>query len=55
VLAEFASVVDAVRCAVEIQRAMTDRDLDLAEERRSSRTLMPGLVGANFSSDRWTR
>ena len=34
VLAEFASVVDAVRCAGEIQRAMTDRDLDLAEERR---------------------
>src|SRR5438445_10278451 len=34
VLAEFASVVDAVRGAGEIQRAMADRDLDLAEERR---------------------
>src|SRR5271154_5991335 len=34
VLAEFASVVDAVRCAREIQRNMADRDLDLAEERR---------------------
>ena len=34
VLAEFASVVDAVRCAGEIQRAMDDRDLDLTEERR---------------------
>src|SRR5271166_1695139 len=34
VLAEFASVVDAVRCAGEIQSAMADRDLDLAEERR---------------------
>ena len=34
VLAEFASVVHAVRCAGEIQRAMADRDLDLAEERR---------------------
>src|SRR5215470_17355530 len=33
-LAEFASVVDAVRCAAEIQSAMADRDLDLAEERR---------------------
>jgi adenylate cyclase len=34
VLAEFASVVDAVRCASEIQRAMADRDLDLLVERR---------------------
>ena len=34
VLAEFASVVDAVRCAGEIQRAMADRDLDLPEEHR---------------------
>src|SRR5215469_5831643 len=34
VLAEFASVVDAVRCGGEIQRAMAERDLDLAEERR---------------------
>src|SRR5215469_13037956 len=34
VLAEFASVVDAVRCAAEIQSAMAGRDLDLAEERR---------------------
>src|SRR5438309_978352 len=33
-LAEFASVVDAVRCAGDIQHAMADRDLDLAEERR---------------------
>ena len=34
VLAEFASVVDAVRCAAEIQRKMADRDVDVAEERR---------------------
>jgi TolB-like protein/class 3 adenylate cyclase/Tfp pilus assembly protein PilF len=34
ILAEFASVVDAVRCAAEIQRAMTDRDSHLSEERR---------------------
>jgi adenylate cyclase len=34
VLAEFASVVDAVRCAAEIQCAMADRDLDIAEEQR---------------------
>jgi class 3 adenylate cyclase len=34
VLAEFASVVDVVCRAGEIQRAMADRDLNLAEERR---------------------
>jgi adenylate cyclase len=33
-LAEFSSVVDAVRCAVEVQRGMIDRDPDLPEERR---------------------
>src|SRR5215472_7737519 len=33
-LAEFASVVDAVRCAVEVQRGMADREPDLPEERR---------------------
>ena len=34
VLAEFRSIVDAVRCAAEIQHAMAERDLDLAEECR---------------------
>ena len=33
-LVEFASVVDAVRCAVDIQRDMTGRDLDLPEDQR---------------------
>ena len=33
-LAEFASVVDAVRCATEIQREMADREPDVPEERR---------------------
>ena len=33
-LAEFASVVDAVRCAVEIQRGMIDREAQLPEEQR---------------------
>src|SRR5215471_18751679 len=33
-LAEFASVVDAVRCAVEVQRAMVDREPEVPEDRR---------------------
>jgi adenylate cyclase len=34
VLIEFASAVDAVRCAVEAQRAMAGRNADLPGERR---------------------
>jgi len=33
-LAEFASVVDAVRCAAEVQRTMADRNAKTAEDRR---------------------
>jgi adenylate cyclase len=33
-LVEFASAVDAVRCAVEVQRAMIERNLDVGPERR---------------------
>jgi adenylate cyclase len=33
-LAEFPSVIDAVRCAIEVQRGMTDRESDVSEARR---------------------
>ena len=33
-LAEFSSVVDAVRCAVEVQRGMVDREPEVREEKR---------------------
>jgi adenylate cyclase len=35
-LVEFASVVDAVRCAAETQRAMIDRNADIPEDERIS-------------------
>ena len=33
-LAEFSSVVDAVRCAVEVQRGMADRNIETPEDKR---------------------
>jgi adenylate cyclase len=33
-LAEFASVVDAVRCAVDVQRGMVEREPEVSEERQ---------------------
>ena len=34
ILVEFASVVDAVRCAVEVQREMAERNTDVPPDRR---------------------
>ena len=42
-LVEFASVVDAVKCAVEIQRAMRERETDLAPDQ-----LIQFRVGVNL-------
>ena len=33
-LAEFGSVVDAVRCAVDVQRGMAERNAETAQEKR---------------------
>ncbi len=43
VLAEFGSVVDAVNCAVEVQRDLAERNLELAEKRR-----MKWRIGVNL-------
>ena len=42
-LAEFSSVVDAVNCAVEIQRELSERNAELPEKRR-----MEFRIGANL-------
>src|SRR6516225_9165486 len=46
VLAEFSSVVEAVRCAAEIQRAMADRELEVLDEQR-----IRFRIGVNLRSE----
>ena len=43
-LAEFGSVVDAVQCAVSIQKELQSRDADLPENRRMSLKKMTGSM-----------
>jgi adenylate cyclase len=43
ILAEFTSVVDAVNCAVEIQRDLAERNAELPDERK-----MQFRIGVNF-------
>ena len=51
-LAEFPSVVDAVRCAAELQRAMADREATIPEDRRIRFRI--GAISATSSSRRAT-
>lgn len=52
VLVEFASVADAVRCAVEIQERMKRRNADVPEERRIQYRI--GINLGDISSTRAT-
>jgi hypothetical protein len=49
-LAEFLSVVDAVRCAVEVQRGMMDREPDVPEEALSAFAPFPRVIDEHRSS-----
>ena len=46
-LVEFASVVDAVRCAVEVQRGMLDREAEIEDDRRIRFRI--GIISATSS------
>ena len=54
VLLEFASVVDAVRCAVVVQQGMEDRNATVAEDKRirlsESTLVMSSSMTATFSA-----
>jgi len=46
-LVEFASVIDAVRCAVEVQDGVADRNTKVPEERRISQFSAATLVSGS--------
>ena len=48
-LAEFPSVVDAVRCAVEVQRAMLDRNAEIPEDVRITFRIGVNLGDVSYS------
>ncbi len=48
-LLEFASVVDAVRCAVEVQREMAERNADVPADRRIE--LHMGIIVGDIIKD----
>jgi adenylate cyclase len=54
-MTEFASVVDAVRCAADIQRAMIDRNSGMAEDRRIVFRLGTDSCGSAGRSSRGVR
>jgi class 3 adenylate cyclase len=54
VLAEFASVVDAVQCAVEIQKELTNRNTQLPENRRKEFRIGVNLGDVIEEGDRST-
>ncbi len=49
-LAEFGSVVDAVRCAVDIQKELKTRNAELPENRKMEFRIGVKLGGVQFSN-----
>ena len=47
-LVEFASVVDAVKCAVAVQQAMVEREVDVPEDWRIMAAVAAAAVSAGF-------
>ena len=50
-IVEFRSVVDAVRCAIEVQNAMVERNAGVPPERADRQSGFPEATGADVASD----